>query len=288
MKRAFTLIELLVVIAIIAILAAILFPVFAQAKAAAKTTVALSNLKQIGTCNVLYMQDADGQVNRKYWDLHVDLMPYAKSIEIFLDPASSQAKPVMRHFTNYRPSDLPNRAAATAGIEGDFLTNATPGLTYNTQSGGFTAENCPTIFGHFARNDEFLFNYGPTPGPADTTGAGKGSNESLWEYPSDTIFYSMSKSEDEDDDTGIAAASVWDNNEIYFEPGGTSWNQVYSQIATRHREGSVFAMLDTSAKYRKASWLRSRPGKLALNPTCADVPDATGWSNTGNCLNTTR
>ena len=48
-NRAFTLIELLVVIAIIAILAAILFPVFAQAKAAAKFTSALSNVKQFGT-----------------------------------------------------------------------------------------------------------------------------------------------------------------------------------------------------------------------------------------------
>ncbi len=46
MKRAFTLIELLVVIAIIAILAALLFPVFAQAKAAAKKTVDISNFKQ--------------------------------------------------------------------------------------------------------------------------------------------------------------------------------------------------------------------------------------------------
>jgi len=59
MKRAFTLIELLVVIAIIAILAAILFPVFAQAKVAAKKTVALSNQKQIGTAFQLYMADYD-------------------------------------------------------------------------------------------------------------------------------------------------------------------------------------------------------------------------------------
>ncbi len=59
MKRAFTLIELLVVIAIIAILAAILFPVFAQAKAAAKKTAAISNQKQIGLGLIMYMGDAD-------------------------------------------------------------------------------------------------------------------------------------------------------------------------------------------------------------------------------------
>ena len=59
MKRAFTLIELLVVIAIIAILAAILFPVFAQAKAAAKASVSLSNTKQIGTGQQIYLADYD-------------------------------------------------------------------------------------------------------------------------------------------------------------------------------------------------------------------------------------
>ena len=58
-KRAFTLIELLVVIAIIAILAAILFPVFAQAKEAAKKTQCLSNSKNIGTGVMLYMGDTD-------------------------------------------------------------------------------------------------------------------------------------------------------------------------------------------------------------------------------------
>jgi prepilin-type N-terminal cleavage/methylation domain-containing protein len=67
MRRAFTLIELLVVIAIIAILAAILFPVFAQARTAALKTKALSNVKQLGTSCYLYLNDHDGQLPNLTW-----------------------------------------------------------------------------------------------------------------------------------------------------------------------------------------------------------------------------
>lgn len=72
--RAFTLIELLVVLAIIAILSAILFPVFAQAKHASKRTACLSNLRQIGVANDLYTSDYD------------DLMPFIPDSELQLTP----------------------------------------------------------------------------------------------------------------------------------------------------------------------------------------------------------
>ena len=68
MRKAFTLIELLVVIAIIAILAAILFPVFAQAKMAAKKVTAISNLKQTMTATLMYEADYD------------DVMPMGMSV----------------------------------------------------------------------------------------------------------------------------------------------------------------------------------------------------------------
>ena len=61
-RRGFTLIELLVVIAIIAILAAILFPVFAQAREKARQATCLSNLRQVDVATQMYMQDYDEAV----------------------------------------------------------------------------------------------------------------------------------------------------------------------------------------------------------------------------------
>lgn len=100
-RKGFTLIELLVVIAIIAILAAILFPVFAQAKAAAKKTADLSNMKEIGTATVIYQTDNDdhwmfaatyppsaianyGDMYR--WSSSLVIGPYLKNTDILMSP----------------------------------------------------------------------------------------------------------------------------------------------------------------------------------------------------------
>ena len=66
-KRGFTLIELLVVIAIIAILAAILFPVFARAREKARQSSCLSNVKQIGLGMMMYVQDYDERFPTLYY-----------------------------------------------------------------------------------------------------------------------------------------------------------------------------------------------------------------------------
>lgn len=89
MKKAFTLIELLVVIAIIAILAAILFPVFARAKQAAKSTGDLAQAKQIGTSLAMYLSDYEDTMPI-FYAYNSDQTLYApikhKGIELLLNP----------------------------------------------------------------------------------------------------------------------------------------------------------------------------------------------------------
>ena len=140
MKRAFTLIELLVVIAIIAILAAILFPVFAQAKVAAKKTQDLSNQKNMGTAIQIYLADHDDLYPLAYpylngqfqWLSYVDtpgdwdgttnqvyrnamnsawpnnVRPYIKNEQILASPGSTSFSPFgnIYNSVNKTPTDV--------------------------------------------------------------------------------------------------------------------------------------------------------------------------------------
>ena len=100
MKKGFTLIELLVVIAIIAILAAILFPVFAKAREKARQSSCLSNTKQIGLAVMQYAQDYDerlcptysGTSLADYMSWAMKIAPYAKNNQVFDCPSSTIAK----------------------------------------------------------------------------------------------------------------------------------------------------------------------------------------------------
>ncbi len=98
LKRAFTLIELLVVIAIIAILAAILFPVFAQAREAARKSACQSNLKQIGTAWQMYAQDYDERTLINTWNgggfekrrvFGQQIQPYIRNYGVLSCPSDS-------------------------------------------------------------------------------------------------------------------------------------------------------------------------------------------------------
>lgn len=104
-RGAFTLIELLVVIAIIAILAAILFPVFARAKDTAKKTQSLSNVKNLGTAHLLYNADFDDLFVPAVFDKVTDfldydsswmryLQPYIKNTQILISPNATNQQPL--------------------------------------------------------------------------------------------------------------------------------------------------------------------------------------------------
>jgi len=142
MRRAFTLIELLVVIAIIAILAAILFPVFAQAKAAAKKTACLSNQRQIGIALQMYITENDDELfffghsldlsrrsvtgplgatrENRWWN---QIMPYLKSKDILVSQTDD----------GRRPHPLEDGMAGRPLVPRSYVANrAAEGLNYSS------------------------------------------------------------------------------------------------------------------------------------------------------------
>lgn len=134
-SRGFTLIELLVVIAIIAILAAILFPVFTQAKSAAKKTVCLSNQKQIGTALTMYLTDNDDtypycalyigpSFTKPYMHWSGALLPYTTNNDLWVCPGAkfkmTKENPgdISAMLLTYRPNEaiLPRQRSAEQGF----------------------------------------------------------------------------------------------------------------------------------------------------------------------------
>lgn len=142
-QGGFTLIELLVVIAIIAILAAILFPVFAQAKIAAKKTASISNSKQIGLGMLMYSGDNDDYFPMlehdqpfSYINTWPELVqPYIKNWQLFRDPTDGQANDSTYAGNWGLPPNPPQKALETArGYGSNYGYNyafLAPGISVN-------------------------------------------------------------------------------------------------------------------------------------------------------------
>jgi prepilin-type N-terminal cleavage/methylation domain-containing protein len=129
-RKAFTLIELLVVIAIIAILAAILFPVFAAAREKARMTMCASNTKQLGLAAIMYANDNDeftaltwgsSSGNGGIWQQ--GLLPYIKSVNAFYCPDDKHAGKDLGNYgvgTSYAANIITSTTAAGGPYYGAF------------------------------------------------------------------------------------------------------------------------------------------------------------------------
>ncbi|MDQ3813055.1 MAG: DUF1559 domain-containing protein [Armatimonadota bacterium] len=146
-NQGFTLIELLVVIAIIALLAAILFPVFARARENARRTSCQSNLKQIGIGLMQYTQDYDEMFpmamrnaagdNNSPW--HVLVQPYVKSVQLFACPSNTNKNRILNNSTiaNVTPNGVPvSYISNGGGWNGDFTAKGDAGRPMSRAGNG--------------------------------------------------------------------------------------------------------------------------------------------------------
>ena len=262
-QRAFTLIELLVVIAIIAILAAILFPVFAQAREKARQASCLSNARQWGTAGQMYTQDYDGMytppfhyhssfaarscgVNLEWWD---DLLqPYVKNRPLVLCP-SREVTPNLcsAPWTKWRNS-------------GGVLQKPTSYAVNTVEQWDISTLWQATRLAHHGFRD-------PTwaSDPVATRQVGKSVNEAAVEDPAGTIWLV---------DGGFRASGptirrleLW--REAYFDyapASGLNGGVPQKPLFERHSEGFVAVFADGHAK-----WIRSgstKPCQWSIQDDC--------------------
>jgi prepilin-type N-terminal cleavage/methylation domain-containing protein len=249
-QSAFTLIELLVVISIIAILAGILFPVFAQAKIAAKQAASISNVKQIALSCLLYSNDYDDglplfangnaenlglpspRVDSWVWQTQ----PYVKNLSLLIDPLMGD----------------PN------GIFGSG-----PESTFYNQD----------LFPDYGLNYAFLAPWMRDPGTGECTWSGSVTS-SGGSHPSSTIYFTTTYLPNKNGDyvptggysdygsyivTAPAVISLASQQNTHCISTGMDWSEhpagfnsgmpFMAEASSRYHNGGVDAMLDGHAKY---------------------------------------
>lgn len=251
-RKAFTLIELLVVIAIIAILAAILFPVFAQAKVAAKKTSSLSNIKQLMTSVFIYSTDNDDYIphSNEYepYIFMARLKPYTKNNDIYKIPGSSSPQGTLQRkqhdsgFGDFMlpPSDgcvgLGTSMVGTAKWYNDIY----PATDYNLNKAlfGYQGGMCTGAYGYFQPAPNTTVG---SPGGEGQTGVGPGYGQTTFTSPAKVVLLSEFPEH----------GNQW--------PGGGSIPFWGSNFQGYWNEGSNTGHMDGHAKYYKTNKLMPPP-----------------------------
>ena len=254
--KAFTLIELLVVIAIIAILAAILFPVFAQARESARRTACLSNMKQANAGLTMYQQDYDERLptltddtafspstRMDAWNL---LQPYIKNRDVFYCPDRSQVGCGYRQFVGYGQNDRCN------------------GVGYNWGPVQFAGGGLLNTAAQFGSVTVYMgVSLASLPAPADTFTFGD---------TQDTPFYTISN-------PSIISGVAGNSNSALLHHG--RFNMAYADGHAKNmnwRAGKVASLGVFAAPRNQADW-----GKWCADPTL-NVTSAAGTQPCGQVI----
>jgi len=239
-RRGFTLIELLVVIAIIAILAAILFPVFSKAREKARQASCLSNLKQLGLGMMMYTEDYDGSfplndsTNESGTQWYKD---YQNNVPWFVT--------IFPYVSNKQVFTCPSASASGGTYPGGTLRAAGGNLAGWYNSLGYTEVNVGSTAGcYFANTDRIDYEYnnylGETNGIATNGGV-------QYESTFGALTGGMTDSSISDPADKFM---MWDSND-----GGCGYAVGMSgagdnaSVAARHSNGANFAFCDGHAKW---------------------------------------
>ena len=276
-RKAFTLIELLVVIAIIAILAAILFPVFAQAKTAAKKTADLSNVKQIMTSVMIYANDADDYIPHSCeyepYIFMTRLLPYTKNRDIFKIPAGTAPQGTLQRKQHDNgsgdymlpPDDgcvgLGHSAVGTAKWYNDIY----PADDYDVNKAlfGYKGGVCTGIYGYFQPAPNTVSG---NPAGDGQTGVGPGYGQTEFISPARVVLLSNFPQH----------GHMW--------PGGVGVPFWGTNFDGYWMDGSNVGHMDSHAKYYKTNKLLPPPddsgdtGTGPYGPTWNDANPRRGTS----------
>lgn len=227
-KSAFTLIELLIVIAIISILAAILFPVFAQARGKARQTTCLSNEKQIGLGVLMYAQDYDETLPRANYAVPLGTNPLGPTLERV--HWYQAVEPYIK--ASYNPLKAGGKLGIWVCPDYEKTANAKFGFepawsySWNANNGEAQAPGVPPEWLLDSVKTLAFIQY-----PAQNILASEGAGRRVYTHGNDTGVYETDAS-----DPGVGK----DNNINYVLARG------------RHNDGSNYVLADGHAKWLRA------------------------------------